>query len=86
MVLKVVGDGVSPTILTLDETLELDMCLLVEDRGVLGATDYSAFLLDRVEQAKGVSGRLERIEVGPVLYLALEVFVAAPQTSGEHLV
>ena len=84
MVLDVVRDGMAPTFLALDETVELDLCLMVGERDVLGATDSAALLLDGVEQAEGVSVRLEGIEVVPVSYLSSEVFVAAPQDGGEH--
>ena len=55
---------------------------MVGDRGVLGALYLVPLLLDCVDQAESVARRLEVIEVGPVLYLASEVPVAALQ---EHL-
>ena len=49
MVLEVVGDGVALTVLDLAEMVELDLCLMVGDRGILGAMDSIAFLLDCVQ-------------------------------------
>ena len=85
MVFEVVGHGVSATISALDETVELHFRLIIGDRGILGVLYYVALLLNHVEQAEDVTGRLEEIEIGPVLDLALEVLVASPQDGGENL-
>ena len=65
--------------------VELDLRLMIGNRGVLGALYFVALLINSIEQSKGDARRLEGIEVGPVLYLASEVLVAAPQDGGEHL-
>ena len=83
--LQVVIHGVAATVLDPAKLVELDLCLIVGERGILGAPYSVPLLLDCVEQAKGVSGRLELIEVGLVFYLALDVLVAAPQDGGKHL-
>ena len=83
--LQAVEHSVDTTVSTLAKAVELDLQLMVGDRGVLSAPYYIPLLLDCVEQAKGVSGRLELIEVGLVFYLALDVLVAAPQDGGKHL-
>ena len=58
---------------------------MVGTMGVL-STPYSVlFLLYRVEQVKGVAGRLQVIEFVPVSDLASEVIVAAPQARGNIL-
>ena len=66
--------------------VELDLCLMVGDRGILGALDSVALLLNCVEHAKGVAVRPEGIKVGAVFYLALEFLVTESQDSGENLV
>ena len=80
--LQAVEHGVDTTVSALAKAVELDLQLMVGNRGVLSAPYYIPLLLDCVEQANGVARRLEVIEVGPVLYLASEVPVAALQ---EHL-
>ena len=72
-------------VLALAETVKLYLCLVVGDRGVLRNADSVAFLLNRVEKAKDIAVRLEGIKFGLVSYFALDVFVAEPQDSGEHL-
>ena len=85
VMIQMVGHDVSVTVLSLTETVEPDLRLMIYDRGVLGAFYSVALLLDRIEQAEDVAGRLNGIEVGPFSDLALEVLVAAPQDIGEHL-
>ena len=48
MVLEVVRDSMLLIVLSLSDMVELDLCLVVGNRGVLGATDYVAFLINRV--------------------------------------
>ena len=84
MVIKVVGESIATTVLTLAGTVELDMCLMVGDRGVLIAMESIAFLLNRVDQAECVASRHEGIRVSPVSHISLEVFITAPQDCGEH--
>ena len=82
MMLQVVGHIVVATVSALAEAVELDLRLIVGDRGVL-STPYSVpLLLDIVDQAEGVSRRLDIIEVGSVSDLSSEVLVAAPQDGG----
>ena len=83
--LQLVRHGVAATVLTLAETVELHLRLMIGDRGILGVSSSVSLLLNRVEQAEDVTGRLEEIEIGPVLDLALEVLVASPQDGGENL-
>ena len=83
--LQAVEHSVDTTVSALAKAVELDLQLMVGDRGVLSAPYYIPLLIDCVEQAKGVARRLEVIEVGPVLDLASEVLVTAPQDGGEHL-
>ena len=71
--------------MTLDEMIELDLSLMVDNRGILGDPYFVPLLLNHIEQDEGVSGRIEVIEVGPVLELASEVLIAAPQDGWEHL-
>ena len=73
------------TISSQDETVELDLCLMVSDRGILGSSESVSLLPDRVDQAKVVAIRIEGIEVVPVSYISLEVLVAEPQYGGENL-
>ena len=72
-------------VLALAETVKLYLCLVVGNRGILSDTDFVAFLLNPVEKAKDIAVRLEGIKFGLVSYFALDVFVAEPQDSGEHL-
>ena len=74
----------SLTVSVLLEKIKLDLYLMVGNRGILGATEYVAFLLYSFDQARGVADRLKGIEVGPVLHLTSEVLVTAPQIVGEH--
>ena len=69
----------------LAKAVELDLYLMVRNRGVLVATYYIPLLLDRVEQAEGVDRRLEVTGVGLVSDLASEVLVASPQDGGKNL-
>ena len=86
MVLNMVGDDMAVAVLALVETVELDLCLMISNRGILDASDSVALLLCHVEQDKGIPGRLKGIKVRPVSYLALKVLVASPHDGGERLV
>ena len=70
------------TVLVLDETVEIYLHLLIGNRSKLGASRSVSLLPNRIDQAKGVTGRLEGIEVGPVSEFASEVLVAEPQEGG----
>ena len=83
--IKVVKHGVAPTVLDLAKAVELDLHLMVGNRGVLGAPYSTLLLLDYVEQAEGVARRLEVIEVSRFSYLVSEVIVSEPYDGGEHL-
>ena len=83
--LEVVGHGVAVTVSSLAETVEIHLHLVIGDKGIFGASYCVALLFNRVEQVKGVTGRLEGIEVGLVFNLSSKVLVAAPQDVGEHL-
>ena len=67
---QVVRHGVAATVSALAKAIELDLHLMIGDRGVLGAPYSVPLLLDSIEQAKGVARRLEVIEFGPVSDLA----------------
>ena len=73
------------TVSALSETVELELWLAGGNRGILGASESIDLLLDHVDQAEGVAGRIEGIEVSLVLYLASEVLVTATHDGGEHL-
>ena len=83
--IEVVRHGMATTVFALAETVELDLCLMVGNRSILGASESVALLLDRVDQSEGVPGRLKEIEVGLFLYLPLEVIIIEPEDSGDHL-
>ena len=85
MVLEVIRYRMAATVLALFETVELDLCLMKDNRGVLSNLEYVAHLLNHSEKAEGVTGKIERIEVGLILYLASEVLVATPQDSRKYL-
>ena len=77
-----VGHGVAVTVSSLAETVEIHLHLVIGDKGIFGASYCVALLFNRVEQVKGVTGRLKGIEFGPDLNLASEVLIRAPQDSG----
>ena len=54
-------------VLAVADTVEFELCLMVGNRGIFCASDSVAFLINHVEQANGVAGRLKGIEVSPVL-------------------
>ena len=83
--LQVVRHSVAAAVSALAKAVELDLYLMVRNRGVLVATYYIPLLLDRVEQAEGVDRRLEVTGVGLVSDLASEVLVASPQDGGKNL-
>ena len=58
---------------------------MVGTMGVISTPYYVLFLLYRVDQVKGVAGRLQVIEFVSVSDLASEVIVAAPQDRGNIL-
>ena len=75
----------SATVSSLSKRVELELCLAGGNRGILGDSESTALLLDHVDQAEGVSGRIKVIEVSPVSYLSSEVLITAPHDGGEHL-
>ena len=85
VVLEVVGQGVATTISALAKTVELDLLLMIYNMGILVASYSVDLLIDRVDQAKGVSGRIEGIEVGPFLDLVLKFLIEAPQDGGDNI-
>ena len=78
VMLQVVGHCVAMTVLTLAYAIELDLRLMIGERGILGAPYSAPLLLDIVEQDKGVNKRLEVINVDLVSDLASEFLVVAP--------
>ena len=82
VMLQVVGHGVATAISALDKGVKLELCLMVGDMDVIYDPYSVPLLLDCFDTVKGVTGKLEVIEVGPVLDLDLEVLVAAPHDSG----
>ena len=85
VVLEVVRHGVAATISALAEMVELNLRLMIDDRGVLSYLYSVALLIDCVDQAEGVAGRLKGIKSGPVSDFSSEVLVAAPHYGGENL-
>ena len=73
VVIEVFGHGIATTVLTLAETVELYLRLMIGDGGVIDASYSIALLLNRVDQAEGVAGILEVIKVGLVSDLASDV-------------
>ena len=70
------------SVLALAETVELDLRLMVGNKGILDAPYPVPLLIDSVEQVEGVAGRIKLIKVILVSDLASEVLVSTPQDVG----